>query len=141
MIEAQIKAPDRRHLSPPAKVLVVDDEPDFVRILKIKLERYGFEVYTASDGVEAMYQAFAIHPDLIILDILMPRMDGTEVSARLIQNASTKNIPILFLSGLQKKEDDLRCEAQHGPRYILAKPFVMPLLLSRIRELIDRPSA
>lgn len=121
------------------KILIVDDEPDILAVLKVKLEKNGFEVFTASDGVEGMYRAFAVQPDVIILDIMMPRMDGTEVCARLTNSAVTRGIPIIFLSALENKADEERREKQPGsPRFILAKPFSMSRILERISELLNR---
>ena len=118
-------------------ILIVDDEPEIASLLKEALEMRGYEVVTAGDGVEGMYKAMSIKPDLIVTDILMPRMDGTELSERLQMVAATKDIPILFLTALENKEDEYRHDKADGmPKNILAKPASISHILDRIRELI-----
>lgn len=133
----RVKDGDDSNAQSPRKVLVVDDDEDIVSLLKLQLEKAGFEAYGATDGQQGIYQALAVQPDVIVLDIMMPRMDGTEVCARLTQNPATRGIPVIFVSGLENKQDELRHEHQMGsPRFILAKPLSFPTLLRRITELL-----
>src|SRR5207302_8106231 len=81
-----------------AKVLVVDDERDVVELVKFLLERDGHQVIEAYNGREALERAYAELPDLIILDIMMPEMDGYTVNARLTENESTRRIPVIILN-------------------------------------------
>ena len=86
------------------KILVVDDEPDVVTVIKFTLETRGFEVITAYDGDEGLNKAKRERPDLIILDVLMPKMYGNTLVAELESSNETKNIPIIFLSCLVSNE-------------------------------------
>jgi CheY-like chemotaxis protein len=118
-----------------AKILVVDDEPDIVKVLVARLREQGYETCTASDGNQALVQAENHKPNLIILDIMMPGMDGTEAAQKLKENPKTKDIPIIFLSALQTKSEEGQEGGEKGANVILAKPFEINVLLSRIREM------
>jgi len=94
----------RELLSMSKKILIVDDEPDVVAVIKFTLETRGFEVITAYDGDEGLNKAKRENPDLIILDVLMPKMYGNTLAAELESSNETKNIPIIFLSCLVSDE-------------------------------------
>ncbi len=83
-----------------ARILVVDDEPAIVTVLARRLESWGCQVLTASSGEEGLAMAEAEYPDLILLDILMPKMKGWEACARLRKNPKTRTIPVVFLTAL-----------------------------------------
>ena len=83
-----------------ARILVVDDEPSIVKLVKTTLEGRGYVVDEAFDGQEAIVQAKLHKPDLILLDIMMPRMDGTEARKRLLADPETKDIPVIHLSAV-----------------------------------------
>ena len=87
------------------KILVVDDEPDVVTVMKFTLETRGFEVITAYDGEEGLRKVKNANPDLVILDVLMPKMYGNTLVAELESSRETKNIPIIFLSCLVNNEE------------------------------------
>jgi CheY-like chemotaxis protein len=87
------------------KVLVVDDEESLVLLMQTNLEFGGFEVVTASDGVEALEQVAKEKPDLILLDVRMPRKNGWEVCEAVKGDATTRHIPIIFLSAFAMAED------------------------------------
>lgn len=84
----------------PKKILIVDDEPDMIVILKLTLELKGFEVITAYDGQEGFNNAKECSPDLIILDILMPKFYGNDLANMLNADSSTKDIPIIFFTNM-----------------------------------------
>lgn len=84
----------------PKKILLVDDEPDIVVVMKFTLETNGFEVITAYDGDEGWQKAKEYKPDLIILDVLMPKMLGDDLAAKLKGDPDTGRIPIIFLTNL-----------------------------------------
>ena len=86
------------------KILVVDDQPINVQLLKRKLEREGMTVATAYSGQEALNLVAADKPDLILLDVMMPEMDGIEVCQRLQADLETKSIPIIFITARTSKE-------------------------------------
>lgn len=79
----------------PKKILAVDDEKHIVRLVQVNLERQGYEVVTASDGKEALEKVEEENPDLVVLDVMMPYMDGFEVLQNLRRNPSTREIPVI----------------------------------------------
>ena len=123
------------------RILLVDDEPDIVLTLKRRLEANGYEVLTASKGSEAIEMVRRDRPDLILLDILMPDMDGTQVSHAIRQEPETRSIPIIFLTALQTKRDESERGQMVGNELIFAKPFDSKKLLSQIESIFNsRPS-
>lgn len=103
-------------------VLVVDDEPDIREALRIILETDGYRVLEAGDGLEAVRIAQQARPDLIILDIMMPRLDGLEVLRRLEAEPETAGLPVIFLSVLTSEMDVIQGLEQGAVEYI-TKPF------------------
>src|SRR5512135_1277401 len=122
------------------RILAVDDEPEVLGLLKKRLESEGYEVLTATNGREGLEIATREKPDLIILDILMPEMDGSETAAALHENPLTKNIPILFLTCLFTKREESTSGHEIGPNYFLAKPYEPQELLAEVAKLLDRPA-
>jgi CheY-like chemotaxis protein len=121
-----------------AKLLVVDDEPDAVLILAQTLLARGYRVITAESGLQATNLAKAEKPDLILLDILMPDMDGTRVAAALQKNPMTRNIPVIFLTCLiTKKTQEIGSRYHDSGRYVfMSKPYDLDNLLAEIDRLI-----
>ena len=120
------------------RILLVDDEPDIVVTLKKRLECNGYEVLTADRGNEAIDIARRMRPDLIILDIMMPGMDGTQVSQALRQERMTKQIPIIFLTALQTKEGERMSGNFIANEIIFAKPYDPKQLLHQIESVLDK---
>ena len=120
------------------KLLVVDDEPDAVLILARTLSARGYEVTTAESGLQAINLAKAEKPDLILLDILMPDMDGTQVAAALQEDETTKNIPVIFLTCLvTKKTQEIGLRYHDAGRYVfMSKPYDLDSLLREINRLV-----
>jgi CheY-like chemotaxis protein len=83
-----------------AKVLVVDDDQEFVQLIEFNLERHGCEIFTATNGVQALHMARSALPDVILLDLMLPDMDGFSVCEILHAQPSTREIPVIILSGL-----------------------------------------
>jgi DNA-binding response OmpR family regulator len=104
------------------RVLVVDDEEGIRVLCRVNLELGGFEVLEASDGVEALEKARAERPDLVFLDLMMPRMDGWQVLDELKNDASTAGIPVVILTARTSEEDQMRGWGEGILEY-LAKPF------------------
>jgi CheY-like chemotaxis protein len=121
-----------------AKLLVVDDEPDAVLILAETLSARGYEVTTAGRGEQAIMLARAEKPDLILLDILMPDMDGTQVAAALQEDPTTRNIPVIFLTCLiTKKTQEIGLRYHDAGQYaFMSKPYDLDNLLTEINRLI-----
>jgi DNA-binding response OmpR family regulator len=118
----------------PARVLVVDDEPLIVQMLTIALTYEKFEVSVAHDGLEAIYKAGLVKPDLVILDWMMPNMDGIEVTRKL---RSAGDVGILMLTARGEDEDQVT-GLDSGADDYLVKPFTLPVLLARIKAILRR---
>lgn len=123
--------------SPVKTVLLVDDEPTLVATLKYNLEREGYRVITASDGEQALTAARAERPELIILDLMLPVMDGLEV-CRILRRETSQ--PILMLTA-QGEEVDKVVGLELGADDYVTKPFGMRELLARVRALLRRTNA
>lgn len=117
-----------------ASILLVDDEPAIIESLTYSLRREGFEVTTASDGPQALNLFYAIHPDLVILDIRLPGMDGLEV-CRMLRARSP--VPIIMLTALGNEMDRV-VGLEVGADDYLPKPFSFRELLARIRSVLRR---
>ena len=122
---------------PEATVLLVDDEPDLVELIEYALANEGFRVLTAQDGAEGLAIAEAERPDLIVVDIMMPRMDGVELTARLRENGQLRLTPILMLTARTGEGDEV-AGLEAGADDYLPKPVSTRRLVSRIRALLRR---
>jgi two-component system cell cycle response regulator len=118
-------------------ILVVEDEPALAKVLKMRLEIEGFDVDTAGDGAEAMQKIGARRPDLVLCDLMMPVMDGYQVTAAIKGDAKLRDIPVLILSALKQAKETERL-ARLGANGFAAKPFDSKELTARIRELIAK---
>lgn len=116
-----------------SKVLVIEDNDDNRDILKHQLEYLGYEVVEAADGLEGLKQAEKENPDLVIVDIMMPEIDGREVARRLRANSKTKELPILAATVLFHTEDVHSCLAA-GCNDVITKPFT----LRQLKEKLDK---
>lgn len=115
------------------KILVVDDEIPIQDALKVRLNASGYDVITASDGQEALDKARAEKPDLIILDVLMPKMDGYEVARLLKFDTKYKNIPIIMLTAKTQSSDKRTGEDVRVDEYV-TKPFDTKNLITLISK-------
>jgi DNA-binding response OmpR family regulator len=120
-----------------ARILLVDDEKDLVWAVRHSLSDEGYEVLTAYDGVEALTVARRHPPDLVILDVVMPRLDGLQVCRRLRRDPVLATVPILFLTVRSAIEDRIKGLDEGGDDY-LVKPFDLGELKARIRALLRR---
>ena len=119
-----------------ALILAVDDEPSILRLVTATLEAKGHEVLTADNGIEALAAARTRKPDLILLDIMMPGMDGNEVRKRLQADAATKDIPIIHLSAVGDYQQQLEAFDEGTADYI-TKPFTPKDLQQRVADMLD----
>jgi len=119
-------------------VLVADDDPDIRELVVLKLESAGFEVRTANDGHEALAATMAEPPALVVLDLMMPKIDGIEVCRQLRANPATSSTPVLMLTALAQASD-VELGVAVGADDYLVKPFSPRELLARVRRLLDRP--
>ena len=120
-----------------AKILIADDERQSVRMAQEWLEAHGHEVISAKDGREGLGKAKSETPDLIILDVMLPKMDGYEVCNLLKTDASYTNIPIILVSG-KCKDDFEEIGDKVGADAIITKPFNPITLLSKVEELLKK---
>ena len=112
-------------------ILIVDDTPNNLRFLSTTLTEQGYKVRSVTDGLMALTVAQAAKPDLILLDIMMPNLDGYEVCQRLKANEQTRDIPVIFLSALDEVIDKVKSFTVGGVDYI-TKPFQLDEVLARI---------
>jgi two-component system, OmpR family, alkaline phosphatase synthesis response regulator PhoP len=118
-------------------ILVVEDEEEIVRLISFHLEKEGYLVYSIGNGKEALNYAFEALPDLAILDIMLPEMDGLEVCRRLRSNDKTASIPILILSA-RKEELDKVLGLELGADDYMVKPFSVRELVARVKAMLRR---
>jgi len=119
------------------KILVVDDEIQLVEMVKLRLQANGYIVLTAGDGQEALEKARKEKPDLIILDLMLPKIDGYKVCRMLEFDEKYKKIPILMFTARAQESDKKLCEEVGADGYI-TKPFEPSVLISKIHELIGK---
>jgi len=116
---------------------VVEDEPDIRRLITLHLERDGFRCRTASNGPEALREARAVVPDLVVLDLMLPELDGLEVCRQLRRDASTAAVPIIMLTA-KSDEVDRVVGLEIGADDYVSKPFSPKELVARVRAVLRR---
>ncbi len=120
-----------------AVILVVDDDPDVARFIEVNLRAAGYEVHVASDGEEALDKAADLQPDLILLDVMMPKLDGFEVAQRLRRDARTSSCSIIMLTAKALSADKVLGLSSGADDYII-KPFDPVELLARVKGTLRR---
>jgi two-component system alkaline phosphatase synthesis response regulator PhoP/two-component system response regulator VicR len=120
----------------PKKILAVDDERHIVRLVEVNLQRAGYEVVTAFDGREALEKVKSENPDLVVLDVMMPYMDGFEVLKNLKADPATAEIPVIMLTAKAQDADVFR-GWQSGVDCYLTKPFNPMELLTFVKRIFD----
>ena len=119
------------------KILIADDEPSIVAALEFLLQRDGYDVRVARDGEEALRLIEASHPDLVLLDVMMPQKSGYEVCARMRERTDWGDIKIIMLSARGRDAEVSRGLAAGADVYVI-KPFSTRELMAKIRELLDQ---
>jgi two-component system phosphate regulon response regulator PhoB len=119
------------------KILVVDDEEDILELLRFNLSREGYQISCAASGEDALSLVRSEIPDLIVLDLMLPGMDGLEVTRSLKNNLSTKNIPIVMLTA-KGEEADIVTGLELGADDYITKPFSPRILVARVRAVLRR---
>jgi DNA-binding response OmpR family regulator len=117
-------------------ILLVEDDPSVRELLKVLLEVEGYDIVEASDGLEGLEKAGALRPDLMIVDLMMPQVDGERVISRLRADPGTKRMPVIVVSGRYEALD--RCRDMIGPDNVFAKPFEPVKLLKRVGTLVGQ---
>src|SRR2546422_9512920 len=119
------------------RVLVVEDERDVADLIRYNLTKEGYDVVVAPTGSDALKQAREVHPDLVLLDIMVPQLNGWEVCRRLKQDADTKNIPVIMVTG-RVEEGDKVLGFEMGADDYVTKPFSPRELVARVRAVARR---
>ena len=120
---------------PKKRILLVDDEKDLVETVQFRLESNGYEVISAGDGQEALNKARSENPNLIILDLMLPKMDGYKVCGLLKKDARYAKIPIILFTARAQSEDVKMGEEVGADAYI-TKPFEPQTLIGKVKELL-----
>lgn len=121
------------------KILVVDDEPHLLLLMEARLKASGYEVLTAADGQTALEMAKKQNPDLMILDLMLPKMDGYKVCALLKKDMRYSRIPIILFSA-RAQQEDMKMGEEAGADAYITKPFEPKRLLAKMEELISKES-
>lgn len=116
------------------RILAIDDEPDTLLVIKNALKGEGYDVETAQDGESGIKAAIENPPDLITLDVMMPGMNGAEVSRQLKANPATAKVPIIMLTALSEKKYIKAALFQLGVQYYIVKPFEIVDFLNKVKE-------
>jgi DNA-binding response OmpR family regulator len=125
---------------PPATVLVVDDDPVILKLLEVNFEMEGFQVVRAADGAEGLERAREVLPDIVVLDVMMPRMTGYEVAKALREDVGTAHIPIIFVTA-RAQSTDVERGLELGVDDYVTKPFDPLDLIARVNTLLARREA
>ena len=118
------------------KILIVEDEESLLKLESILLTSRGYEVVGAADGVAALEQVVSARPDLVILDVMLPEIDGFEVCRRIKQNPETARIPVLMLTAKKSDQDCARGMAAGASAYV-TKPFKSARIIEIIQDLLS----
>jgi DNA-binding response OmpR family regulator len=133
--------PEKGHVydafMPPATVLVVDDDPVILKLLEVNFEMEGFQVIRAADGAEGLERAREARPDIVVLDVMMPRMTGYEVAKALREDDCTAHIPIIFVTA-RAQSSDVERGMELGVEDYVTKPFDPLDLIDRVNALLAR---
>ena len=119
-----------------SRVLVIDDEPDVLLLCRVNLQHAGHEVLEAPDGERGLATALGHTPDAVVLDLMLPGLDGYGVLSALRERDETKDIPVLILTAKAQREDRVRCWEQGASEY-MTKPFSPAALSSALEQLMD----
>jgi two-component system phosphate regulon response regulator PhoB len=122
------------------KILAVDDEEDILELLRFNLTKEGFTVVCAESGEEGLKTAHSQRPDLILLDLMLPGMDGLEVARRLKKEEATKDIPVIMVTA-KGEEADIVTGLEVGAEDYITKPFSRKVLIARVRAVLRRKAA
>lgn len=123
------------------KILIAEDEPDLRSLMAIRLEKSGYKVVVASDGEEAMIKAKQENPDMIFLDIMMPKKDGLSVCKELRQDSNFRKKPIIILTARRNSEDGVRAIIDSGANTFITKPYGPQQLLATVEKYLTKSTA
>jgi DNA-binding response OmpR family regulator len=116
-------------------ILIIDDDPDWVRMVSMRLQRNGYQVEAAFDAIQAVSQTVKLKPDLVLLDIMLPAGSGVGVLKNLRENVKTFNIPVIVLTGISDKQTKEAAEKLGISGYFV-KPVDMDKLIEKLKEVL-----
>jgi len=122
------------------RILIIEDEVDIAELIGFNLERHQYDVHLAHDGVKGVEAVFEVKPNLIVLDVMMPKMDGFQVLKELRNDQRSKNLPVLMLTAKAQTEDKIRGLEQGVDDY-MTKPFSPKELVLRVKSILKRYNA
>jgi two-component system alkaline phosphatase synthesis response regulator PhoP len=122
------------------KVLIVDDNSELLALLRLNFKAAGFSIATATNGIDALKKARSVAPDLIVLDLVLPEMDGYAVCETLRRDAATASVPIVILTGLASEFSRL-AGIESGASAYFTKPVSPKSLVAKAQHLLDKPQA
>lgn len=122
------------------KILIVDDEPDLVQTLRDRLEMNGYDIVTANNGKEGLEKAAKEKPNIVLLDVIMPVMDGLEMLEALKKNPQTKNCSVIMLTARSQRQDIVRAKLCGIQDYVV-KPFDLSELIEKIESIVEQHKA
>ena len=120
------------------KILVVEDDPDQLELIRWNLRNAGFAIGTASNGVDALVKTRSVLPDLIVLDLMLPQLNGLDICRTLRENPATATIPVIMLTGMHSHLTRL-AGFEAGINVFLTKPYLPEELISKVEELLKQP--
>jgi DNA-binding response OmpR family regulator len=118
------------------KILIVDDEPNILMSLDFLMRKEGYEVFVARNGTEALESLAQNQPDLVLLDIMMPDVDGYEICKQIKQNPELENCKVVFISA-KSKESDIQKGYEIGADFYITKPFSNKTIVAKVKELLS----
>jgi two-component system, OmpR family, alkaline phosphatase synthesis response regulator PhoP len=121
------------------RILAVDDEPNIVRLIQVNLERAGYQVETANNGVQALEKIHASRPDLVVSDVMMPEMDGFELLSTIRRDPALEDLPIIMLTAKAQDKNVMEGYARGADMY-LTKPFNPAELLQFVKRILQAQS-
>ncbi|MBK1624171.1 MULTISPECIES: response regulator transcription factor [Afifella] len=124
-------------MSSPPLILICDDDPLLIELMEFRLRAKGYAVTTATDGEEAFAKVSSERPSIVVLDAMMPKLDGFDVLNRIKQDPELKDIPVVMLTA-RKNERDIVSALERGAEDYLVKPFIPDELMARLSKLIAR---
>jgi two-component system alkaline phosphatase synthesis response regulator PhoP/two-component system response regulator VicR len=122
------------------KILAVDDQPQIVRLIQVNLQKAGYQVVTAFDGEEGLQKVLDERPDLVILDVIMPKRDGFDVLRTIKTNPDTRHMPVIMLT-VKAQDADIFEGLKEGAELYLPKPFHPTELVSLVQRVLDANDA
>jgi CheY-like chemotaxis protein len=118
------------------KILIIDDEPELVKAVEVRLKTSGYDIVTACEGSSGIQKAKEAKPDLILLDIIMPKMNGYQVAKKLMADPETQGIHIIVFSASQERDLENKCK-ELGITNFIMKPFETIDLLNMVKEVLE----